>query len=127
MGVLIREVATLYNAYRQHQPSPLLPLPIQYGDFTLWQRQWLQESGLDRQRDYWLQQLADAPKHLHLPTDHPRPAVQTFRGRTQPFTLHSDRGDALQHLCQTAGVTPFMALLSVYALLLSTYCRQKIC
>ncbi|MFN6464049.1 MAG: amino acid adenylation domain-containing protein, partial [Nostoc sp. DedVER02] len=87
MGVFIQELAALYNAYSQAQPSPLAPLPIQYADFALWQRQWLQGGVLQSQLSYWQQQLKDAPALLSLPTDRPRPAVQTFAGAHQEFAL----------------------------------------
>lgn len=86
MGVFLQELTDLYNAYIQNQPSSLKPLPIQYGDYTLWQKQWLQGDILQRQLDYWQKQLADAPALLSLPTDRPRPAVQSFAGR--PSSLY---------------------------------------
>jgi hypothetical protein len=80
MGVFIHELTSLYNAYVQNQPANLAPLPIQYGDFALWQKQWLQGDVLQSQLNYWQNQLTAAPPLLSLPTDHPRPAVQSFVG-----------------------------------------------
>ena len=86
-GILIRELATLYVAFCAGGPSPLPALPIQYADFAHWQRQWLQGEVLQTQIAYWKEQLAGAPAVIDLPTDHPRPAVQTFRGAHQSLVL----------------------------------------
>ena len=125
MGVLIRELSCLYSAYHQGQPSPLSPLPIQYADYTLWQRQWLQGEVLETQLSYWKQQLADAPALLELPTDHPRPAVQTFRGHTLPVTVPLELSQQVKKLAQRQGVTLFMLLLAVFQLLLHRYSGQS--
>ena len=80
MGVLVKEVAALYNAFAQGLESPLTELPVQYADYAVWQREWLQGEVLEQQIGYWKQQLEGAPELLELPTDRPRPAVQTHRG-----------------------------------------------
>ena len=80
MGVLIREVSTHYTAFLKQEPATLAELPVQYADFAVWQRNWLSGAVLDEQLAYWRKQLEGAPAHLGLPTDHPRPAVQTFNG-----------------------------------------------
>jgi amino acid adenylation domain-containing protein len=121
MGVFIQELATLYNAYSQGQPSPLTPLPIQYADFAIWQRNWLQGDVLQRQLNYWQQQLKDAPALLSLPTDRPRPAVQTFAGAHQEFALSVELTDRLTKLSQEQGVTLFMLLLAAFDTLLYRY------
>ena len=82
MGVLVREVAALYEAFSQGRPSPLPELPVQYADYAAWQRQWLQGEALEAQLAYWREQLAGAPQLLELPTDKPRPAAQSYRGAT---------------------------------------------
>ena len=125
VGVLIQELTTLYDAYRQGQKSPLPPLTVQYADYTLWQRQWLQGDILETQLTYWQQQLADAPALLELPTDHPRPAVQTFRGRTYRATVPPTLSARIKHLSQQQGVTLFMTLLAAFQVLLSRYSRQS--
>ena len=79
MGILIREVGALYRAYSAGEESPLAELPIQYADFAVWQREWLQGEVLERELEYWRKQLAGM-EDLELPTDHPRPAVQSYRG-----------------------------------------------
>ena len=125
MGVFLQELTDLYNAYIQNQPSSLKPLPIQYGDYTLWQKQWLQGDILQRQLDYWQKQLADAPALLSLPTDRPRPAVQSFAGAHLPFTLSWELSQKLTQLTQEQGVTLFMTLLTAFDILLYRYTEQE--
>ncbi|AUB35489.1 Non-ribosomal peptide synthetase component F [Nostoc flagelliforme CCNUN1] len=124
MGVFVQEIVTLYSAYCQGQPSPLTELSIQYADFAIWQRQWLQGQVLQSQLDYWQQQLAGAPALLELPTDRPRPAVQSFRGGQQSFTLAPDLTSALNQLSRQQGVTLFMTLLAAFDTLLYRYTGQ---
>ncbi|XWK89438.1 MAG: amino acid adenylation domain-containing protein [Phormidium sp.] len=131
-GVLIQELATLYNSYTQDRPSdalttkiPLEPLPIQYADFAIWQKQWLQGEVLQTQLNYWQQQLADAPPLLLLPTDRPRPAIQTFTGVHQEFTLSVELTQRLTKLSQEQGVTLFMTLLAAFDTLLYRYTGQS--
>ena len=121
MGVFIQELAALYNAYSQGQPSTLAPLPIQYADFAIWQRNWLQGDVLQTQLSYWQQQLAAAPALLSLPTDRPRPAVQTFAGAYQEFALSLELTSKLTQLSQEQGVTLFMTLLAAFDTLLYRY------
>ncbi|MEH2149873.1 non-ribosomal peptide synthase/polyketide synthase [Nostoc sp.] len=125
IGVFVEELQALYNAYSQGQPSPLLPLPIQYADFAIWQRQWLQGEVLNSQLSYWKEQLANAPTFLPLPTDRPRPAVQTFNGAYQEFALSAELTQQLTKLSQQQGVTLFMTLLAAYNTLLYRYTGQE--
>ncbi|MGA9380654.1 MAG: amino acid adenylation domain-containing protein, partial [Phormidium sp.] len=125
MGVFASELTILYNAYAQGQLSPLTPLPIQYADFAIWQRQWLQGEVLQTQLSYWQTQLANAPALLSLPTDRPRPAVQTFTGAHQQFVLSVDLAEKLTQLSQEQGVTLFMTLLGVFDILLYRYTEQS--
>ena len=125
MGVLIEELTALYNADNQGQPSPLKSLPIQYADFAIWQRQWLQGEVLENQLNYWKKQLADAPTFLPLPTDKPRPAVQTFTGAHQEFQLSLELTQKLTELSQQQRVTMFMTLLAAYGILLYRYTGQS--
>ncbi|MCF4968894.1 non-ribosomal peptide synthetase [Nostoc sp. CMAA1605] len=125
MGVFISELTQLYNAYSQGQPSPLAPLAIQYADFALWQRQWLQGEVLQNQLSYWEQQLKDAPTVLSLPTDRPRPAVQTVVGATHEFALSVELTDKLVKLSQAQGCTLFMTLLAAFDTLLYRYTGQS--
>ncbi len=132
MGVFVQELASLYNAYSQGQPSlrdatrtSLAPLPIQYADFAIWQREWLQGDVLQNQLSYWKQQLANAPTFLPLPTDRPRPAVQTFNGAYLEFALSGELTQRLMQLSQQQGVTLFMTLLAAYNTLLYRYTGQE--
>ncbi|WP_043410472.1 non-ribosomal peptide synthetase, partial [Archangium violaceum] len=122
-GVLVREMAALYEAHLQGKPSALPELPVQYADYALWQRQW-QSDVLERQLSYWTQQLAGMPQALELPTDKPRPPVQSFRGASVPVVLSKPLSEKLERLCEREGVTPFMALLATFQLLLSRYSHQ---
>ncbi|MCY1015594.1 non-ribosomal peptide synthase/polyketide synthase [Pyxidicoccus sp. MSG2] len=124
MGVLVREVAALYDAFSQGRPSPLPPLPLQYADFAVWQREWLQGAVLDEQIAYWKQHLSGAAT-LELPTDKPRPPVQTFHGGTVPVELSLEVSHRLDALCQQEGATPFMALTAAFQVLLSRYSGQQ--
>ncbi|ABW31352.1 non-ribosomal peptide synthetase [Acaryochloris marina] len=120
-GLLASEISALYPAFCDGNPSPLPELPIQYGDVAVWQRQWLQGNALQTQMDYWRQQLQDAPALLNLPTDYPRPAVQTYRGARYGFELSASLTRSLHHLSQQAGCTLFMTLLAAFKLLLGRY------
>ncbi|MFP2902949.1 condensation domain-containing protein, partial [Corallococcus sp. 4LFB] len=123
-GVLIREVGTLYGAFSTGQPSPLPELPVQYADYAAWQRGWLRGEVLEAQLGYWKQQLAGAPHALELPTDKPRPAMQTFRGTSRSVTLPAALRDALWELSRQEGATPFMTLLAAWQVVLSRYSGQ---
>ena len=124
MGVLLKEFKVLYEAYARGEESPLAELEIQYADFAHWQREWLQGEVLERQLGYWKEQLAGAPALLELPTDYPRPAVQTFRGAHQSLTLPVELTTELKALTQRSGVTLFMTLLAAFQTLLSRYSGQ---
>ncbi len=123
-SVFIDELSTLYSAFVQDRPSPLAALPIQYADYALWQRQWLQGEVLQQQLAYWREQLRELPT-LQLPTDHPRPAVQRFRGARYFFTLPVSLTQALKALSQQEGTTLFMTLLAGFAILLARYSGQE--
>jgi amino acid adenylation domain-containing protein len=124
MGVLVRELGALYPAFAAGQPSPLPELPIQYADFASWQRQWLAGEVLDYQLAYWKRQLAGAPPALELPTDRPRPAVQSYRGAALPVQLPRALSEALAALSRQEGVTLFMTLLAAFQALLWRYTGQ---
>jgi amino acid adenylation domain-containing protein/non-ribosomal peptide synthase protein (TIGR01720 family) len=121
--IFIQELSLLYQAFRDGKPSPLVPLPIQYADFAIWQRTWLQGEELQRQLDYWSRQLAHVPT-LQLPTDYPRPPVQTFRGAGQSAFIPLRLYEGLKGLSQRAGVTLFMLLLAAFKVLLLRYTSQ---
>ncbi|MBC6431623.1 amino acid adenylation domain-containing protein, partial [Nostoc sp. HG1] len=123
-GVLVRELATLYEAFAQNQPSPLPELPIQYADYGLWQREWLQGQ-LQTQLDYWEQQLGGELPVLALPSDRPRPTVQSFAGDEYAVTLPKELTQELKNLSQKTGVTLFMTLLAAFQTLLYRYSGQE--
>ncbi|MDJ0702179.1 MAG: condensation domain-containing protein, partial [Leptolyngbyaceae cyanobacterium MO_188.B28] len=124
IGIFLQEIATLYAASSNSEASPLPKLPIQYADFAHWQRQWLQGEVLETHLNYWRQQLAGAPSVLELPTDRPRPAVQTFRGGMETIAVDAALTQSLKALSQQAGTTLFMTLLAAFATLLARYSGQ---
>ncbi len=124
-GVLIREVAALYQSFSRGRPSPLGELPIQYADFAKWQREHLQGERLEALLDYWRWRLNDCPSVLELPADRPRPAVASFRGAHQSVTLSGKLSDAIKALSQREKATPFMALLAALQTLLYRYTGQE--
>ncbi|QSQ23764.1 non-ribosomal peptide synthase/polyketide synthase [Pyxidicoccus parkwayensis] len=125
LGVLVRELAALYGAFRQGQASPLPELPLRYADYALWQREWLRGDVLNTQLDYWKRQLSGAPEALELPTDRPRPPVLSSRGATLPVALPRELMESVKALCQREGVTPFMLLLAAFQTLLARYSGQE--
>ncbi|MCP3144849.1 non-ribosomal peptide synthetase, partial [Pyxidicoccus xibeiensis] len=125
LGVLVREVAALYEAFLEGRPSPLPELPVQYADFASWQRGWLRGDALEAQLGWWRNQLGGVPHALELPTDRPRPAVQGFRGASLEVRLPKELSDAVLALCQREGATPFMALLAAFHVLLWRYSGQR--
>jgi Condensation domain len=124
MGVLVTEVATLYEAFANGKPSPLPELPIQYADFAVWQRQWLQGDELENQQNYWKRQLSGMPSLLELPVDHPRPAKDTYRGALHSIVLSKELSADLQMLSRTLGATLFMTILATFKLLLHYLTKQ---
>ncbi|MFM8277089.1 MAG: amino acid adenylation domain-containing protein, partial [Cyanobium sp.] len=125
LGVLCRELTALYGAFRQGKPDPLPPLPIQYPDYAVWERQWVAEQQLQRQAAYWKNALADAPVLLELPTDRPRPPLQGYVGALLPLALDSDLTAKLKAVAQRHGATLFQLLLASFALLLSRISGQR--
>jgi len=123
-GIFVRELATLYDAFRSGRPSPLPELPIQYGDFALWQRQTLQGEVLENHLGYWKERLDAAPRLLALPTDRPRPAAQTFGGATRTLKVADDLHRALTALAHAHGVTMFMLLMAAFQSLLGRWASQ---
>ncbi len=123
IGVLMQEVGILYEAFAKGHPSPLPELPVQYADFAHWQRALLQGKILDHHLDYWKTQLAGLAT-LELPTDRPRPPVQTFKGAHKSFELPAPLAKSLYELSRNEGVTLFMTLLGAFQTLLHRYTAQ---
>lgn len=124
-SVLVHEFVTLYNAFFQQKPSPLLPLSIQYADFAVWQRQWMGGEIMQKQLTYWKEQLANAPTLLDLPTDKPRPPKQSLEGDVVLFELDDTLTQQLRTLSRQAETTLFMTLLTGFALLMFRYSNQE--
>ncbi|HEX8472817.1 MAG TPA: non-ribosomal peptide synthase/polyketide synthase [Pyrinomonadaceae bacterium] len=124
-GVLLSEFLTLYTAFVNEQPSPLPELPVQFVDFACWQREWLQGETLEQLLSYWKKQLADAPPLLNLPTDRPRPPVQSFRGAELTLDIPASLADAARDLSRREGVTLFMTMLSIFETLFQRYTGQE--
>jgi amino acid adenylation domain-containing protein len=125
MAVLLSELSKLYDAFRRGAADPLLPLPIQYADYAMWQREGLSDERLRRQRDYWQRTLQAAPTLSGLPTDHPRPAVQNYRGAELIVVVNSALTRRLRALGKHHGTTLFMTLMAGWAATLSRLSAQS--
>ncbi|MFD2171160.1 amino acid adenylation domain-containing protein [Tumebacillus lipolyticus] len=125
LGVLIREIATLYAAFSTGGRSELSPLPIQYADFAHWQKEPAQQAQLDQHLRYWKEQLGGSIEPLALPTDRPRPSEQTFRGATERFLVPKSLTESIKRLGEEAGTTLFMTLLAAFKTLLARYSGQS--
>ncbi len=123
-GVLLHELSVLYKDFLNGERPSLDPLPIQYADFAVWQRDYLAGERLDKQLAYWKNQLAGAPPRLELPTDFPRPAVQAYRGNHLPVKIDQALYEELKRVSHEAGTTLFMTLLAAFNVLLYRYSRQ---
>ena len=124
LGVFVKEVATLYEAYSSGEESVLPELVIQYADFAAWQRQRLQGEVLEKQLAYWRRKLSGDLPTLEMPTDRRRPATPTARGKAFHFVIGPETSAALRHLCHQEAVTMFMTLLAAWQTLLHRYTGQ---
>ncbi|WP_437759619.1 amino acid adenylation domain-containing protein [Sorangium sp. So ce1389] len=124
LRVFFRELAALYDAFGAGRPSPLPPLPVQYADFASWQRAWLEGPPIEAQLAYWREQLGDEPPALPLPTDRPRPPIETFRGAELVFDVDPALTQAVLRLSRREGVTLFMTLLAAWQVLLWRHTGQ---
>ncbi len=122
--VLMMEVSLLYDAFSRGEDSPLPDMPIQYADFAHWQRNWLQGEVLEKQLAYWKKQLGGSPPVLELPTDRPRPPMQTFNGSYKTFHLPPELSERIKGLAKDSGTTIFMTLLAAFQTLLCRYSGQ---
>ena len=123
-GILLNDLADLYEASLEGKASLLRELPIQYADYAVWQRNWLGGEVLEKQMAYWRAQLEGAPPVLSLPTDQPRPAVQKFRGAVQNVVLPKNLADGIRLLSRQQGVTLFMTMLAAFQSLLLYFTEQ---
>jgi amino acid adenylation domain-containing protein len=125
ISILFRELAALYAAFAAGRPSPLAGLALRYADHAVWQRAWLSGDGLADQVRWWRERLSGAPALLQLPTDRPRPQVQSFRGARHRFALGAELAAAAEALARSEGATPFMVLLAAFQALLSRWSGQN--
>ncbi|HNJ40870.1 MAG TPA: amino acid adenylation domain-containing protein, partial [Acidobacteriota bacterium] len=124
IGVLIRELSALYQAFANRTPLNLPALPIQYADFAHWQRMWLQGEVLESQLAFWKNQLSGAPTVLELPTDFARPPVQSFQGALRQISLSPELSNQIKLLARNEQTTLFVVLLAVFETLLYRYTGQ---
>src|SRR6185312_9313423 len=124
MGVLVRELGALYEGYREGRDSGLAELPVQYGDFAVWQRRWLQGPALRRQLDYWREQLDGAPAEIEDLVDRPRPEVLSGRRDARRFKIEEELYEGLKRLTRHEGASLFMVLLGLWQFLLWRYSGQ---
>jgi len=124
-GVFNREFTVLYEAYREGRENPLKPLAVQYADFALWQRQWLEKGTLSAGLAYWKRQLEGIPERLELPTDRPRPPLQTFAAEACHVRLNAKQSEELKRLSQAHQATLYMTLLAAFGTLLGRYSGQE--
>jgi len=125
IDVLVKEFAALYQAFSAGQPDPLPALALQYADYAAWQRRHLEGERLGQHVEFWRSHLAGAPALLSLPTDRPRPAVQSYRGETLVFDLPVALSGALAKFAQSRAATPFMTLIAAWAVLLGRISGQQ--
>jgi FkbH-like protein len=123
--LLTKELANLYQSFCLGEASSLPELPIQYGDFSVWQRQWLQSERLEKHLDYWQKYLSEAPAVLDLPTDRPRNLASSFQGSHYNFQLPSSLWSELKKLSQQTGITTATILLTAFEVLLYKYSGQE--
>jgi len=125
LGILVREIAALYPAFAQGREASLPPLPLQYADYAVWQRTWLQGEVFEKQLQYWKRQLEDIPSLVTLPSDWPRPQLQTFKGASFNWTLEPDLCERIRRFNQREGVTLYMTVLAAYGVLIWRYTGLK--
>ena len=125
LGIISHELTSLYTAYVQGQPSPLSELKIQYADFSLWQNQQLHGDYLEQELTFWKDRLSGSLPILDLPTDQPRPALQSFKGSRAKFDLSLELWEELKNLSRRENVTLFMTLFAAFAVLLYKYTGQE--
>ncbi|MCK5055788.1 MAG: non-ribosomal peptide synthetase, partial [Candidatus Aminicenantes bacterium] len=125
LRIFISEVTALYDAFSNGNPSPLPELSIQYVDFSSWQRQWFTGRVLETQLNYWKNKLAGLTPILEFPTDHPRPPIQSYRGRIEHFQIDAVITQKLERLSKQTGSTLFMTLLAAFAALIFRYSSQE--
>ena len=128
VGVFIQEVASLYEASVTDRPSPLPEIDVQYADFAAWQKEWMHGEVLELQLAYWLDRFQEIPPPLELPTDRPRPAVQTFEGAVEIIRIPKDVVEGVRDIGKRENASLFMTLLTAFYIILHRYSGQdEIC
>jgi hypothetical protein len=125
MGVMVNELSTLYGAYLRGDPDPLPKLEVQYADYAVWQRKWMEGGVQQEQSSYWKEVLAGAPEVLELPFDHPRPVEQNYAGAFIGLELGEELASGLKELSRRHGATLYMTLLTGWAALLGRLSGQQ--
>ncbi|HEY6351239.1 MAG TPA: amino acid adenylation domain-containing protein, partial [Candidatus Angelobacter sp.] len=125
LGVLFKEMSELYGAYVEGEADPLPELGVQYADYAVWQRKWMEGEVLGEQAEYWKRNLAGAPEVLELPADHVRPARQDYAGAVVPVRMNEKLTAGLKELSGRQGTTLYMTLLAGWAVLLSRLSGQQ--
>jgi acyl carrier protein len=125
MGLVVSEIAAIYEALREQKESPLKDLPVQYADYAYWQRGWLQGDVLESQLKHWKDRLSGAPEIMKLPTDRPRPEVLSYRGSSRSWSLSAELSGQIREMCRREGVTLFMALLASFQAVLNYYTDEE--
>ena len=111
--IMVNDLVQLYAAHRSGQAPTLAALPIQYADYAIWQRKWMEAGELERQLAYWTERLGDGGEVLPLPTDRPRPAVQSHRGARLDLRFDAGLTQGLKHLAQREASTLFLSLIHI--------------
>ena len=125
LGVFTQELNQLYNAFSKNEPYTLPKLPLQYADFSLWQRNWYQDNKLESQLNYWREKFQSNIPILNLPTDRPRPSLETFNGSLYPLKISPNLTSKLKQLSKQLKVTLFMVLLTAFKILLYRYTAEE--
>ncbi|WP_049290821.1 condensation domain-containing protein, partial [Pseudomonas aeruginosa] len=125
MDIFARELGALYEAFLDDRESPLEPLPVQYLDYSVWQREWLESGERQRQLDYWKAQLGNEHPLLELPGDRPRPPVQSHQGDLYRFDLSPELAERVRRFNAARGLTMFMTMTATLAALLYRYSGQQ--
>ncbi len=124
MAILINEFCSLYNAFISNTPNPLFPLPVQYVDYSVWQRKWLKSEKCSKQLNYWRAQLIDLPVVHNIPLDRPRPARQSFKGGTLTSNIPLESAEQFGAFCRKQGASLFMGIHAVFSILLARYSNE---
>ena len=125
MEVLVRDLAAFYEQFTTGTPAQLPELPIQYADYSVWQREWLESETMEKQLSYWRRQLHGIPSLFELPKDRPRPPVQSYRGRLRSLVVPATLAQQLNEFSRKEGVTLFTTLLAALQTLLWRYTGQE--